>query len=234
MNRMTLVSWSLLGLAVVAGPALSQGRGPPPPPPPRPDNGVPEATLFSGRNFQGSGYFMPRAQGDVRVAWRVQSIQMNFRSAWELCDQPQFRGRCVTFNTSTANMGPMTVRSARPISGVRPPIAPPPPPPINWTEVGRASMVFGRDRDVVQIRDDRGFREMQVCGERNQIRLRWVEARFRNGQTQRLLGTTTLNDRQCSVIVRLTAPPRQLSTVTIAYENRWDPRRGGTVILRAR
>ena len=102
LSRIILASAALLALAA---PAQAQDRM------------APNAQLFSAPNYQGRSLTVMRDMSTIPATWSARSIRMGGGSSWEVCELPNFRGRCTVVSGSSANLqaqiGVSGVRSIR-------------------------------------------------------------------------------------------------------------------------
>lgn len=102
--RLAIILGAALALAVGA-PALAQDRM------------APNAQLFSGTNYQGRSVTVMQDMPTIPATWSPRSIRMGGGSSWEVCELPNFRGRCTVLSGSSANLqvqlGVSGVRSIR-------------------------------------------------------------------------------------------------------------------------
>ena len=116
LSRLLLASVILLG---ASAPAMAQDRM------------APNAQLFSATNFMGRSLTITRATPVVQATWQPRSIRMGGGSSWEVCELPNFRGRCTVVSGSSANLqaqiGVSGVRSIRAASGGPTPLPQPVP-----------------------------------------------------------------------------------------------------------
>jgi hypothetical protein len=85
------------------------------------DRMAPNAQLFSGMNYQGRSLTVMEDMPVIPATWSPRSIRMGGGSSWEVCEQPNFRGRCTVLTGSSTNLmaqlGVSGVRSIRSASG---------------------------------------------------------------------------------------------------------------------
>ena len=78
----------------------------------------PEATVYRDAGFNGPAVTATRAQSNMGLSWRVQSVRVR-SGRWELCEQANYRGDCWTVDRDTTMFGPAfkgrRVQSMRPI-----------------------------------------------------------------------------------------------------------------------
>lgn len=78
-----------------------------------------EATIYRDRGFSGPAMAASQAQPDLRLAWPVWAIRVA-SGTWELCPDRNYRGRCITVNASSPDLGMShgwrgQLRSMRPV-----------------------------------------------------------------------------------------------------------------------
>ena len=102
LSRIILASAAMLAFAA---PAAAQDRM------------APNAQLFSATNYQGRSLTVVRDMPVIPATWSARSIRMGGGSSWEVCELPNFRGRCTVLTGSSANLqaqlGVSGVRSIR-------------------------------------------------------------------------------------------------------------------------
>lgn len=78
----------------------------------------PEATFYRDFNFRGPAVFVNEPKPDLQLSWTVNSIRIK-SGRWELCERPQFRGDCRTYERDTAMLyrpyAGQRVQSIRPL-----------------------------------------------------------------------------------------------------------------------
>lgn len=77
------------------------------------------ATIYRDSNFRGPAVAVDRANPNLRLNFPVQSIRIA-RGTWELCPEPNFRGRCLTVGQSAQDLRraynwPGPLQSIRPV-----------------------------------------------------------------------------------------------------------------------
>ncbi len=75
-----------------------------------------ELLLFEGQRLTGSLYRLDRARPSLSLEFNVGSIALHPGEKWELCDQPKFRGNCLTISEDTLEIGRASIKSARPVT----------------------------------------------------------------------------------------------------------------------
>lgn len=71
--------------------------------------------LFKGQAFTGEMYDVDRARPSLQMDMKVGSIAVHPGEKWEVCDKPRFKGNCNILEADMANMGAVTILSARPV-----------------------------------------------------------------------------------------------------------------------
>jgi hypothetical protein len=71
--------------------------------------------LFKGQAFTGEMYDVDRARPSLQMDMKVGSIAVHPGEKWEVCDKPRFKGNCNILEADMANMGAVTIGSARPV-----------------------------------------------------------------------------------------------------------------------
>ena len=116
LSRIILAAAALLAFAA---PASAQDRM------------APNAQLFSATNYQGRSLTVVRDMSVIPATWSARSIRMGGGSSWEVCELPNFRGRCTVLTGSSANLqaqlGVSGVRSIRAAAAVPTPLPQPVP-----------------------------------------------------------------------------------------------------------
>lgn len=76
-----------------------------------------EAIIYRDAGYSGPAVFVGEANPNLGLAWPVNSIRVT-NGAWELCERPNYRGTCRTFDSDQPVLGSMsrglTVQSMRP------------------------------------------------------------------------------------------------------------------------
>jgi hypothetical protein len=89
----------------------------PRPPYPGDGYGTGRIVLYSSRDFRGRSLVLDSSRGAIDMS-AVQSVQVQRGSAWQVCEDVDFRGRCTTVSGDVADLRslglPGRVRSARP------------------------------------------------------------------------------------------------------------------------
>ncbi|MBA4013128.1 MAG: hypothetical protein C0481_14780 [Phenylobacterium sp.] len=95
------------------------------------DRMAPNAQLFSGTDYQGRSLTITRETPVIPATWSPRSIRMGGGSSWEVCELPNFRGRCTVLRGSSANLqaqlGVSGVRSIRAAAAAPTPLPQPVP-----------------------------------------------------------------------------------------------------------
>lgn len=92
-----LVGVALTAAMALTGPAASQNtavQGN------RPGGAAPEATIYRDAAYNGPAVYANAARPNLGLVWRVNSIRVKSGS-WQLCERPNYQGRCVTFQQDT-------------------------------------------------------------------------------------------------------------------------------------
>lgn len=83
----------------------------------RPPQVNPEATFYRDVNFNGPAVYVNEPKTNLQLNWRVNSIRIK-SGQWELCERPNFRGTCRTYDRDTIVLG--TPFRGREIQSIRP------------------------------------------------------------------------------------------------------------------
>lgn len=86
----------------------------------RPPQAAPEATFYRDLNFNGPAVFVNEPKANLQLNWRVNSIRIR-SGQWQLCERPNFRGTCRTYDRDTIMLG--TPLRGREVQSMR---------PLNW------------------------------------------------------------------------------------------------------
>ncbi|HEY9236636.1 MULTISPECIES: beta/gamma crystallin-related protein [Phenylobacterium] len=101
-------------LAAAAGPSLAQDRM------------AANAQFFSGTNFTGRTLTVTGSMPIFLATWAPRSVRVGGGSAWEVCEQRAFRGRCTVISGASSNLQAQLGVSG--VGSVRPAPARPVPP----------------------------------------------------------------------------------------------------------
>lgn len=71
-------------------------------------------SLFKGQKFTGEAYVVDSARSSLMLEYLVGSIAVHPGEKWEVCDKPRFKGVCTLVEADMANLGTVTIQSARP------------------------------------------------------------------------------------------------------------------------
>lgn len=187
-----------------------------------------EITLFSNPGFSGARYTVTGPRTILDVPFAPRSAVLQGGGAWELCRGREYAGGCTTIsaNERDLRLGGGRLGSARPVGGAMV--------EMQWREVARLDVRDRADRDTASIRETTPFTQVQVCVERNAVRLRRAEVQFSDRSWQRLFLPLALTPGKCSDGVDLFRSPRRLRAIRFDYEA-WSPGAArGTLIVRAR
>ncbi len=109
-----------LALAAAATGAIAQDRISPNYGGDRGDHGRDraEAIIYRDSGFSGPAVNVSRAESNMRLSWGVGSIRIR-SGTWELCQLPDFRGRCTTYDRDSPGIAPVlrNIQSLRPVGG---------------------------------------------------------------------------------------------------------------------
>ncbi len=61
------------------------------------------ATVYRDRNFSGPAVAVSQANSNMRLAFRISSVRIN-GAPWQLCPEPNFRGKCLIVGETTPDM----------------------------------------------------------------------------------------------------------------------------------
>ncbi len=79
-----------------------------------------EATIYRDIAFNGPAVAVSGNRPNLGLAWPVNSIRVR-SGRWEMCERPQFRGRCTTVDRDTPMLGSVVrgipIQSIRPVGG---------------------------------------------------------------------------------------------------------------------
>lgn len=88
----------------------------------RPGAGQAEATIYRDAAYNGPAVYANGERPNLGLVWKVNSIRVKSGS-WQLCERPNYQGRCVTFQRDTPmirlNQGEV-FQSMRPLGGTPP------------------------------------------------------------------------------------------------------------------
>lgn len=190
LSRIILASAALLALS---SPAMAQDRM------------APNAQLFSGTDYQGRSLTITRETAVIPATWSPRSIRMGGGSSWEVCELPNFRGRCTVLTGSSTNLqaqlGVSGVRSIRAAASVPTPLPQPVPGGGGRSLKGMAAEFFpapeSRGRRIEACNREGGSVAC-ITRESDNFCKSIGYARSRNGAAQTVSGRTFLADVLCT------------------------------------
>jgi len=100
-----------------------------------------------------------------------------------------------------------------------------------WTQIGVRDVRDRTDRDTIVVEGPRQFERIKLCVYRNPVHFIDVDVRFANGGHQDVSVRQRLNPGQCTRNIDLNGDDRNITTVSMLYEETsW--RRGAHATVR--
>lgn len=111
-----------------------------------------EAILYQARNLAGYGILVTRPRPDLRLDWRVGSIEV-LGGGWEVCQRPNFQGQCMRVNSSRSNIAAWqgTVQSVRPVDR------------SGWRAIAQAALDNGAARGSLPLWGISRYSRIRLC-----------------------------------------------------------------------
>ncbi|MEZ6024499.1 MAG: DUF2541 family protein [Hyphomonadaceae bacterium] len=101
-----------------------------------------------------------------------------------------------------------------------------------WTVVGAREVHNSTESDTIALEGERRFERIKLCAYRNPVHVLDLDVRFANGEHQDVAVRQRLNAGQCTHVIDLAGDDRNITTVSMIYEESSD-RRTATVRLMA-
>lgn len=105
------------------------------------------------------------------------------------------------------------------------------PPASAWTQVGVREVRDRTERDTIALEGARRFDRIKLCVYRNPVHFLDLDVRFANGGHQDVSLRTRINPGECTRAINLEGNDRNITTVSMVYEETSFRRRTATVRL---
>lgn len=102
-------------------------------------------------------------------------------------------------------------------------------PAAAWTQVGVREVRDRTERDTIVVEGHRQFDRIKLCVARNPINIYDLDVRFRNGGHQDVSVRERINPGQCTRAIDLVGQDRDITTISMVYEETSFRRRTATV-----
>ncbi|MGQ0533090.1 MAG: hypothetical protein ACT4OF_10440 [Caulobacteraceae bacterium] len=100
-----------------------------------------------------------------------------------------------------------------------------------WTQIGVREVRDRTDRDVIIVEGPRQFERIKLCAYRNPVHFIDVDVFFRNGGHQDVSVRSRINAGECTRVIDLEGDDRNITRVSLLYEETSFRRRTATVRL---
>jgi len=100
-----------------------------------------------------------------------------------------------------------------------------------WTQIGVREVRDRTDRDTIMVNGPRQFERIKLCVYRHPVHFIDVDVYFRNGGHQDISVAQRINPGQCTRAIDLTGDDRNITRVSLLYEETSFRRRTATVRL---
>jgi hypothetical protein len=100
-----------------------------------------------------------------------------------------------------------------------------------WTQVGVRDVRDRTERDVIVVEGPRQFERIKLCVYRNPVHFYDLDVRFRNGGRQDVSVRQRVNPGECTRAIDLNGDDRNITRVSMLYEETSFRRRTATVRL---
>ena len=105
------------------------------------------------------------------------------------------------------------------------------PPAAAWTQIGVREVRDRTDRDTINVNGPRQFERIKLCVYRNPVHFYDLDVRFHNGGHQDVSVRQRINPGECTRAIDLNGDDRDITTVSMVYEETSFRRRTATVRL---
>lgn len=105
------------------------------------------------------------------------------------------------------------------------------PPAVAWTQIGAREVHDRTDRDTIVVDGPRRFERIKLCVYRNPVHFIDLDVRFANGGHQDVSVRQRINAGECTRAINLEGDERNITTVSMLYEETSFRRRTATVRL---
>ena len=104
-------------------------------------------------------------------------------------------------------------------------------PSFAWTQIGARDVRDRTERDTIVVEGPRQFERIKLCVYRQPVHFIDVDVRFANGGHQDVNVRERINPGQCTRALDLNGDDRNITTVSMVYEETSFRRRHATVRL---
>jgi hypothetical protein len=104
-------------------------------------------------------------------------------------------------------------------------------PSFAWTQIGARDVRDRTERDTIVVEGPRQFERIKLCVYRQPVHFLDVDVRFANGGHQDVSVRERINPGQCTRAIDLNGDDRNITTVSMVYEETSLRRRHATVRL---
>jgi hypothetical protein len=105
-------------------------------------------------------------------------------------------------------------------------------PAAAWDQVGVRQVRDHTERDTITLNGPRQFERIKLCVYRNPVHFYDLDVRYANGGHQDVSIRQRINPGQCTRVIDLNGDDRNITTVSMLYEETsWGRRRTATVRL---
>jgi hypothetical protein len=104
-------------------------------------------------------------------------------------------------------------------------------PSFAWTQIGARDVRDRTDRDTIVVEGPRQFERIKLCVYRQPVHFLDVDVRFANGGHQDVSVRERINPGQCTRAIDLNGDDRNITTISMLYEETSFRRRHATVRL---
>jgi len=104
-------------------------------------------------------------------------------------------------------------------------------PAAAWTQIGIREVRDRTDRDTIRVEGPRRFERIKLCVYRNPVHFIDFDVRFANGGHQDVSVRQRINPGECTRTIDLEGDDRNVTTVSMLYEETSFRRRTATVRL---
>lgn len=100
-----------------------------------------------------------------------------------------------------------------------------------WTQIGVREVRDHTERDTIAVQGPRRFDQIKLCVYRNPVHFYDLDVRYANGGHQDVSVRERINPGQCTRAIDLNGDNRNITTVSMVYEETSFRRRTATVRL---
>lgn len=102
-------------------------------------------------------------------------------------------------------------------------------PAAAWTQIGVREVRDRTDRDTIAVQGPRQFERIKLCVYRNPVHFYDLDIRYRNGGHQDVSVRERIGPGQCTRVIDLNGDDRNITTISMLYEETSFRRRTATV-----